>query len=119
MLRTTSGRVTLRISLQPSRPSKSSRVGSAAWSIVPIAPSATTGRWRMVVRNADSTLGDMLADMVEEGTGMPAAPAFVIHGRAGGPQMGRRSAPRQPVGRRLGRVTEFEDWPELTAPVLV
>ncbi len=39
-----SGRVRLRISLQPSRPVKSSMLGSAAWSIVPIAPSATTTR---------------------------------------------------------------------------
>src|SRR3954468_18712695 len=44
--RTTSGRVTLRISLQPSWPSKSSRPRSCAWSIVPIAPSATTTRSR-------------------------------------------------------------------------
>ncbi len=42
--RTMSGRVTLRISLQPSRFWKSSRLGSCAWSIVPIAPSATTTR---------------------------------------------------------------------------
>ena len=39
-----SGRVTLRISLQPSSCWKSSRVGSCAWSMVPIAPSATTTR---------------------------------------------------------------------------
>src|SRR4051794_24052437 len=39
-----SGRRTLRISLQPSWPSKSSRLGSAAWSMVPMAPSATTTR---------------------------------------------------------------------------
>ena len=39
-----SGRVTLRISLQPSWPSKSSRRGVLACSIVPIAPSATTTR---------------------------------------------------------------------------
>ena len=41
---TMSGRVTLRISLQPSSPSKSSRLGSAACSMVPIAPSATSTR---------------------------------------------------------------------------
>ena len=39
-----SGRVTLRTSLQPSWPSMSSRDGSAAWSMVPMAPSATTTR---------------------------------------------------------------------------
>src|SRR5450759_3883635 len=44
MERTTSGRVTLRISLQPSRPSKSSSVSCAACSMVPMAPSATTTR---------------------------------------------------------------------------
>ena len=43
--RTTSGRVTLRISLQPSRPVEVvERRGRAACSIVPIAPSATTTR---------------------------------------------------------------------------
>jgi hypothetical protein len=42
--RTRSGRVTLRISLQPSCPSKSSRLGLPACSIVPIAPSATRTR---------------------------------------------------------------------------
>ncbi|CAM5414097.1 hypothetical protein STANM309S_01994 [Streptomyces tanashiensis] len=41
---TMSGRVRLRISLQPSRFRKSSIDGSAAWSMVPIAPSATTTR---------------------------------------------------------------------------
>src|SRR5664280_1980237 len=44
MERTTSGRVTLRISLQPSCPSKSSSVSWAACSMVPMAPSATTTR---------------------------------------------------------------------------
>src|SRR6188472_3376241 len=115
MLRTTSGRVMLRISLQPSRPSKSSRVSSAACNMVPMAPSATTGRWRRVVRKVDSTL----ADMVGKGTGAAGALAFVIHRGPTGPQLQRWSAPRRRVGRRLGRVTEFEDWPELTAPVLV
>jgi hypothetical protein len=46
--------------------------------MVPIAPSATTGRWRRVVRNLDSTL----ADMVEKGTGARGALALVIHRRA-------------------------------------
>ena len=41
---TTSGRVTLSTSLQPSCPSKSSRARSAACSMVPIAPSATRTR---------------------------------------------------------------------------
>src|SRR4029453_12189813 len=44
--RTTSGRDTLRISLQPSSPRKSSTVSSAACNMVPIAPSATTPRPR-------------------------------------------------------------------------
>ena len=43
-VRTMSGRVTLRTSLQPSSCWKSSIVGSCAWSIVPMAPSATTTR---------------------------------------------------------------------------
>lgn len=50
--RTMSGRVTFRISLQPSRFSKSSRVGSWAWSMVPIAPSATTTRVASASRSA-------------------------------------------------------------------
>ena len=50
--RTMSGRVTLRISLQPSRSWKSSRVGSCAWSMVPMAPSATTTRVARASRSA-------------------------------------------------------------------
>jgi hypothetical protein len=46
--------VTLRISLQPSRFSKSSRVGSCAWSMVPMAPSATTTRVARASRSADT-----------------------------------------------------------------
>ena len=57
--------------------------------------------------------------MVDKGTGSAGARAVVIHRRAGRPQMGGWSAPAHRVGRRLGRVTEFEDWPELTAPVLI
>ena len=46
--------------------------------------------------------------------------AYVVHRRPGRPQIGRLVGDRATgVGRRLGRVTEFEDWPELTAPVLV
>ncbi len=52
--RTMSGRVRFRISLQPSRFSKSSSVGSWAWSIVPIAPSATTTRVARASRSADT-----------------------------------------------------------------
>lgn len=51
-----SGRVTFRISLQPSRFSKSSSVGSCAWSIVPIAPSATTTRVVRASRSASMRL---------------------------------------------------------------
>ncbi len=50
-----SGRVTFRISLQPSRFSKSSSVGSCACSMVPIAPSATTTRVASASRRADGT----------------------------------------------------------------
>ena len=46
------GRVTLRISLQPSWPSKSSSDGSGACSIVPMAPSATTTRVARASRRA-------------------------------------------------------------------
>src|SRR5882757_1724382 len=50
--RTMSGRVMLRISLQPSSCWKSSRVGFCAWSIVPMAPSATTTREASASRRA-------------------------------------------------------------------
>src|SRR5882757_9304863 len=50
--RTMSGRVRFRISLQPSSCWKSSSVGSCAWSIVPIAPSATTTRVARAWRSA-------------------------------------------------------------------
>ncbi|CAM5366243.1 hypothetical protein STANM309S_04837 [Streptomyces tanashiensis] len=50
--RTMSGRVTFRISLHPSRFWKSSRVGSWAWSMVPMAPSATTTRLASASRRA-------------------------------------------------------------------
>lgn len=52
--RTMSGRVRLRISLQPSRFSKSSSVGSWACNMVPIAPSATTTRVASASRSADT-----------------------------------------------------------------
>src|SRR4051812_50031372 len=51
-----SGRVTLSISLQPSCPWKSSIEGSAAWSIVPIAPSATRTRSASKVRKRSERL---------------------------------------------------------------
>ena len=63
----TSGRVTLRISLQPSRPSKSSRVRSAACSIVPIAPSATTTRSRSASRNDGRLPGSGMATRLPRG----------------------------------------------------
>ncbi len=49
--RTMSGRVTLRISLQPSSCWKSSMDGSWACSMVPIAPSATTTREARAARS--------------------------------------------------------------------
>ena len=54
MARTTSGRVSLRISLQPSRPAKSSSTRSAACNIVPIAPSATTIRSARALQKTSS-----------------------------------------------------------------
>ncbi len=51
---TMSGRVTLRISLQPSNCRKSSSEGSAACNIVPIAPSATTTRDANASRRASA-----------------------------------------------------------------
>ena len=73
--RTTSGRVTFRISLQPSRPSKSSRVRSAACSMVPIAPSATRTRSVRAVRNGRSSRGPeaLLAGYRRPATALDAA----------------------------------------------
>lgn len=51
-----SGLVRLRTSLQPSRFWKSSSVGSCAWSMVPIAPSATTTRVASASRSAFARL---------------------------------------------------------------
>ena len=48
----TSGRVAFSTSLQPSWPSKSARVASLAWIIVPIAPSEMTTRDARVERRA-------------------------------------------------------------------
>ena len=54
MARTTSGRVTFRISLQPSSWSKSSSVRSYDCSIVPIAPSPMTTRRDSSLRRSDT-----------------------------------------------------------------
>ena len=87
--------------------------GRAACSIVPIAPSATTGRRRRVVRKLELHGSRTWSKRVP---GRRQRLAFVIHRRAGRPQMTRRPAPRHGVGRRLGRVTEFEDWPRADRP---
>src|SRR4051794_6249020 len=78
----TSGRVTLRISLQPSSsgPPKSSRVRSASWRLVPAAPSNTRTRSRSACRKS-------LID--REATGAP-------------PGISRR-LPRSAYGRGAGR----------------
>ena len=60
-LEAASGRVMLRISLQPSWPWKSSIVGSAACSMVPMAPSAT--RTRSVSRERNRSERLLMGDL--------------------------------------------------------
>ena len=110
------GRVTLRISLQPSRPSKSSsgQVGGLQHRA-----HRPVGDHR---RSAEG--GQEAGDSHARGHGREGYRARrrprVRHPQAGRASTdGRRPARPAPGGRRLGRVTEFEDWPELTAPVLI
>lgn len=95
--RTMSGRVTLRISLQPSRFWKSSRVGSCAWSMVPMAPSATTTRVASASRRASARfrlsaerVGNEAMDVLP---GMRRLSALRLPEEAA-PRQGSRAAPR-------------------------
>src|SRR5664280_1490816 len=112
MERTTSGRVTLRISLQPSCPSKSSSVSCAACSMVPMAPSATTTRSRSAAsKDAESGIGSGYRSGGARHRRTAAEPRLVVGlGSSSG------QATRTPYD---DMVTALDDPPELRSPVVV
>ena len=106
MVSTMSGRVTLRISLQPSCCWKSSRVGLTSCSMVPIAPSAITTRSFRVAISASERAGRTADDRSTDGcdavsarsvdTGSAYSPPTDAAGRRGASDNGRMPTPRGP-----------------------
>ncbi len=95
--RTMSGRVTFRISLQPSRFWKSSSVGSCAWSMVPMAPSATTTR----VASASRRAADRFR-LSAEGVGDEAMDVLPGMRRLSALRLRRKAHPARVAGRPPG-----------------
>ena len=108
---TMSGRVTLRISLQPSKPWKSASDGSSAWSMVPIAPSATTTRLARASRRKSSqnppshpryNAARAIVEESSPGTSVPSTSSGVTFLAmifpSSTPHWSKESIPRSPLG---------------------
>src|SRR5262244_2575969 len=130
MDRTTSGRVRLRISLQPSWPSKSPRVAGLAWSMVPMAPSATTTRWASAARSSPAACpGGRSLAVIGPRLYWSGRRAGRLDSRAAG-QGTQRSCPSRNVEADLPRgepgprgrrwwVIELDGIGKLTSPVII
>src|SRR6185369_17343410 len=129
MDRTTSGRVRLRISLQPSWPSKSPRVTGLAWSMVPMAPSATTTRWPRAARSWPAAcLGGRSRVVIgphSNGPGTAARCPRRLSRSAGVPSdqvgavMWNRAVLASRKRRRRWWVIELDGIGKLTSPVII